>query len=87
MIRASQRDQRARDVTVFVFNGAQLAVIAKPSYPPGAFRVPGGIDAAWLFGYARRFERRTGGRTQDMELVHSDPIAMRGKKLARHIAQ
>ena len=42
MIRASQRDRRAHDVTVFVFNGARLAVIAKPSYPPGAFRVPGG---------------------------------------------
>ncbi len=42
MIRASQRDGRAHDVTVFVFNGARLAVIAKPSYPPGAFRAPGG---------------------------------------------
>lgn len=42
MIRSSQRDGRAHDVTVCVFDGERLAVIAKPSYPPGAFRVPGG---------------------------------------------
>lgn len=42
MIRSSQRDRRAHDVTVCIFNGERLAVIAKPSYPPGAFRVPGG---------------------------------------------
>jgi len=42
MIRASQRDRRAHDVTVFVFNGALLAVIAKFNYPPGAFRALGG---------------------------------------------
>ena len=35
-IRGSQRDGRAHDVTTFVFNGERLAVIAKPSYPPGA---------------------------------------------------
>lgn len=42
MVRASQRDGRTHDVTIFVFAGAHVAVIAKPSYPPGAFRVPGG---------------------------------------------
>jgi 8-oxo-dGTP pyrophosphatase MutT (NUDIX family) len=42
MVRSSQRDGRAHDVTVCVFDGDRLAVIAKPSYPPGAYRVPGG---------------------------------------------
>jgi len=37
-----QRDRRAHSVTVFVFNGERLAVIAKPSYLHGAFQVPGG---------------------------------------------
>lgn len=42
MIRASQRDGRAHDVTVAAMYGDQVAVIAKHSYPPGAYRIPGG---------------------------------------------
>ena len=65
MIRASQRDGRAHDVTVFVFNGAHLAVIAKHSYPPGAFRVPGGAlrrGEAMDQGAAREAYEETGLR-------------------------
>lgn len=63
MIRASQRDERAHDVTLFAFNGERLAVIAKPSYPPSAFRVPGGAlrrDEAMDAGAAREIMEETG---------------------------
>src|SRR5438105_6122130 len=63
MIRASQRDGRAHDVTLFVFHGARLAVIAKHSYPPGAFRVPGGAlrrGEAMDQGAAREAYEETG---------------------------
>src|SRR5689334_2185448 len=65
MIRASQRDGRAHDVTVCVFNGERLAVIAKPSYPPGAFRIPGGAlrrGEAMDAGGAREAYEETGLR-------------------------
>ncbi len=42
MIIASQRGQRAHDVTFFILEGDKLAVIAKHSYPPGVYRAPGG---------------------------------------------
>lgn len=63
MIRSSQRDGRAHDVTVFIFDGERLAVIAKPSYPPGAFRVPGGAlrpGEAMHVGAAREAHEETG---------------------------
>ena len=63
MIRGSQRDGRAHDVTTFVFNGERLAVIAKPSYPPGAYRVPGGAlrrDEAMDAGARRESREETG---------------------------
>lgn len=67
MIRGSQRDGRAHDVTVCVFNGERLAVIAKPSYPPGAFRVPGGAlrrGEAMDAGAAREACEETGLRAE-----------------------
>ncbi len=63
MIRGSQRDGRAHDVTTFVFNGERLAVIAKPSYPPGAYRVPGGAlrrDEPMDVGAGREAREETG---------------------------
>ncbi len=63
MIRSSQRDRRAHDVTVCVFNGARLAVIAKPSYPPDGYRVPGGAlkpGEALDVGAAREAFEETG---------------------------
>jgi 8-oxo-dGTP pyrophosphatase MutT (NUDIX family) len=44
MVVSSTRGQtRLHDVTVFLFNQAgQLALIKKHSYPPGAWRAPGG---------------------------------------------
>lgn len=63
MIRSSQRDGRAHDVTVCVFDGERLAVIAKPSYPPGAFRVPGGAlrrEEAMDVGALREAHEETG---------------------------
>jgi len=66
-IRASQRDRRAHDITVFVFNGERLAVIAKPSYPPGAFRAPGGAlrpDEPMEVGALREALEETGLHAQ-----------------------
>ncbi len=42
MIRASQKFGRQHDITFCILNESQLVVIAKPSFPPGAFRIPSG---------------------------------------------
>jgi 8-oxo-dGTP pyrophosphatase MutT (NUDIX family) len=42
MVRASQKHGRAHDVTTIIQAGDDLALIAKHSYPPGLFRIPGG---------------------------------------------
>jgi 8-oxo-dGTP pyrophosphatase MutT (NUDIX family) len=42
LITSSQKDGRAHDVTMFIFDGGQLALIRKPTFPPGAYRAPSG---------------------------------------------
>lgn len=42
MIKASQKDGRAHDVTLFIFRGDKLAVIRKPNHPKGVYRAPSG---------------------------------------------
>jgi 8-oxo-dGTP pyrophosphatase MutT (NUDIX family) len=45
MVRRSQKNGRAHDVTLFIVQNADIVVIKKPMYPPGAYRAPsGGID-------------------------------------------
>lgn len=46
MVRHSQKDGRAHDVTFFITNNRdQIAVIRKPFHPPGVYRAPsGGIN-------------------------------------------
>jgi 8-oxo-dGTP pyrophosphatase MutT (NUDIX family) len=41
-IRSTQKDGRAHDITMFIFKGQQVLVIAKHPYPPGLFRPPSG---------------------------------------------
>jgi 8-oxo-dGTP pyrophosphatase MutT (NUDIX family) len=41
-IRSTQSYGRAHDVTMFIFKGQELLVIAKHHYPPGLFRPPSG---------------------------------------------
>lgn len=41
-IRSTQHYGRAHDVTMFIFKGQQLLVIAKHNYPEGLFRPPSG---------------------------------------------
>ncbi|MCK5125275.1 MAG: NUDIX hydrolase [candidate division Zixibacteria bacterium] len=41
-IRSTQHFGRSHDVTMFIFKGQQLIVIAKHQYPPGLFRPPSG---------------------------------------------
>jgi 8-oxo-dGTP pyrophosphatase MutT (NUDIX family) len=62
-IRSTQRKGRAHDVTAFVLHDDRLAVIQKPSYPDGAWRVPsGGIGDGEPFeeGMAREVLEETG---------------------------
>lgn len=42
LIRHSRRDERSHDVTLFIEHAGRYAVIAKPQYPPGGWRAPGG---------------------------------------------
>ena len=42
ILRGSQVNGRAHDVTVYVRRGDEVAVIAKHSYPPGIYRAPSG---------------------------------------------
>lgn len=42
MIKASQKDGRAHDVTLFIFRKGKLAVIRKHNHPPGVYRAPSG---------------------------------------------
>ena len=45
LLKWSMRNGRAHDVTLLIFKEAQIAVIRKPSYPPGIYRPPsGGIE-------------------------------------------
>jgi len=39
---ATHDPARTHDVTLFILNGERLALIRKPSYPPGIWRPPGG---------------------------------------------
>jgi 8-oxo-dGTP pyrophosphatase MutT (NUDIX family) len=42
LLRRSQKHGRAHDVTLYVQNGEEVAVIAKHSYPPSVYRAPSG---------------------------------------------
>ena len=42
MIIASQKNQRAHDITFFIVDGEEIVAIAKHNYPPGIYRAPGG---------------------------------------------
>lgn len=42
LVRGSRRDDRSHDVTLFIRRGDLFAVIAKPSFPEGAWRAPSG---------------------------------------------
>jgi 8-oxo-dGTP pyrophosphatase MutT (NUDIX family) len=63
LIHRTQRHGRRHDVTTFILADGQLAVIAKPSYPPGVYRVPGGglePGEALIAGAAREALEETG---------------------------
>ncbi len=42
MLKNSMRDGRNSDVTMFIFKGDKVIVIAKPFYPEGLYRAPSG---------------------------------------------
>jgi len=56
-VAASARTQRFHDVTFAIERGGLLAVIRKPLFPPGAWRIPsGGIDRGETFEEGARRE-------------------------------
>lgn len=62
MLRSRSR-RRVHDVTIFVMHHGKLAVIRKPSYPPGAWRAPsGGVEREETFedGLQREAYEETG---------------------------
>lgn len=42
MVLGSRKHGRSHDITLFIFAGERLALIAKHSFPPGGFRAPSG---------------------------------------------
>jgi 8-oxo-dGTP pyrophosphatase MutT (NUDIX family) len=63
MVRSSQVDGRAHDITLFVLWRDRLAVIRKPLFPPGVYRAPsGGLRRGEDFevGTAREAQEETG---------------------------
>lgn len=63
MIRSSQRDGRAHDVTTVLYHGEEVLAISKPSYPRGVYRIPGGglkLGEALAAGAAREAAEETG---------------------------
>ena len=42
MVLGSRKHGRSHDITMFIFAGDRLALIAKHSFPPGGFRAPSG---------------------------------------------
>jgi 8-oxo-dGTP pyrophosphatase MutT (NUDIX family) len=63
MVRRSQKNDRAHDVTMFIIKADYVVVIKKPMYPPGAYRAPsGGINPAEPFedGALREAYEETG---------------------------
>lgn len=63
LVRNSQKDGRAHDITLFIFRDSQLALIRKPSHPPGVFRAPGGglrLNEPFEEGAKREAREETG---------------------------
>ncbi|HOP07333.1 MAG TPA: NUDIX hydrolase [candidate division Zixibacteria bacterium] len=63
MIRASQKQGRAHDVTLYIRKADRFIVNAKPFYPPGQYRAPsGGLEPSENLedGVAREVAEETG---------------------------
>lgn len=63
MIRASQKDGRAHDVTLFIFRRGKVVVIRKPDHPHGVYRAPSGAvkrDEDFEEGVLREAYEETG---------------------------
>ena len=63
MVRASQKFGRKHDITFCICNEDRIVVIAKPFFPPGAFRIPsGGLrpDEPLELGFSREAMEETG---------------------------
>ncbi|HWN97748.1 MAG TPA: NUDIX hydrolase [Blastocatellia bacterium] len=72
MVRRSQKNKRAHDVTLFIIDRSRIVVIRKPMYPPGAYRAPsGGVAPGEPFeaGALREAHEETGLRVALEEYI------------------
>ena len=63
MVLGSRKHGRSHDITMFIFAGERLALIAKHSFPPGGFRAPsGGLEPGEVLeqGAPREAKEETG---------------------------
>ena len=70
MVLGSRKHGRSHDITMFIFAGERLALIAKHSFPPGGFRAPsGGLEPGEALerGAPREAKEETG---LDVALEH-----------------
>ncbi|MBI4318163.1 MAG: NUDIX hydrolase [Chloroflexi bacterium] len=42
LVRGSRKHERSHDITLFIFDDQRIALIRKPTFPPGAYRAPSG---------------------------------------------
>ena len=62
-IRASQKEVRSHDVTMYIIKDDKIVVISKPFYPPGMYRAPsGGVEPGedFVAGARREAMEETG---------------------------
>lgn len=82
-IRSTQHYGRAHDVTLFIFKGPQVLVIAKHHYPTGLYRPPSGAcrpDESLVEGAIREAYEETGCRVElDRYLLQVDAIFTDGR--------
>ena len=75
---ATYNPLRRHDVTLFVFNGARLALIRKPHFAPGIWRTPGGgvkTDEDVVSGIEREGREELGVEvTLERYLVHAEAV-------------
>jgi ADP-ribose pyrophosphatase YjhB (NUDIX family) len=58
-IRASQKHQRAHDITMFIFKGDRLALIRKHAFSSGVYRAPsGGLEPGESYERGAKREAR-----------------------------
>jgi ADP-ribose pyrophosphatase YjhB (NUDIX family) len=87
LLRASQHDGRAHDVTLFIPIGEKIVAIRKPFHPPGVYRPPsGGVPPGEsIVSTAEREAREETGLKIELEryLLRLKPVFVHGDEQVR----